>query len=152
MAKRTSRFVLSIAGLAVLAAAGGALYALSIVLSDHLTYHRGDIAYRLTVTSDTVRGFPTFAMDEKLVDYTYSARDGTAPEQIELTYASEIHPDDLAKAHRYHCVRQGFETNGLDDSQTVNIVRCMARDYFITSAIQPGDDGTARVRVSFVGR
>lgn len=152
MAKRSSRIVVAVAGLVLIAAVAGAVYALSVVLSDQVTFHRGDIAYRLTVTSDTIRGFPTFATDEQLVDYTYSARDGTAPEHIELSYASSIHPDELADAHYAHCVRQGFETIDINDRQLASVVRCRAGDYLITAAAQPRNDGETQVRVSFVGR
>lgn len=151
MAKRSPRTVLAIIGLVLIAAATGTTYTLSVVLSDHVTYHRGDIAYRLTVTSDTVRDFPTFARDVKRVDYTYSARDGTAPEQIELSYDSPIHPDDLLEAHRAHCVRQGFDTAGISGHDLRSVVHCQAGDYDITATVQPRGDGETRVRVSFVG-
>jgi hypothetical protein len=152
MAKRSPRTVLTVIGLVLIAAATGAVYALSILLSDQVTYRRGDIAYRLTVTSDTIQSFPTFAKDERLIDYTYSARDGTAPEHIELSYASTIHPDELADAHHAHCVRQGFETIDINDRQLASVVRCRAGDYLITAAAQPRNDGETQVRVSFVGR
>lgn len=152
MTMKSSRIALAVVGLALITVAGSAIYVLSVVLSDHLTYRRSDLAYRLTVTSDTIRGFPTFAKDERQVDYTYSARDGTAPEHIELTYASEIHPDELVQAHRFHCERQGFEFDDARGSQLLNVVRCTARDYFITTAVHPRDNGETRVSVSFIGR
>lgn len=153
MTYKSFRTLFGFTGLMVLiVSAVSTSYALSVILSDRVTIHQGDIAYQLTVTSDTIRGFPAFADNARQVAYTYSARDGAEPELIELTYASAVHPDDLATAYRDHCQRQGFETAGMDDTSWARIVRCTASDYYIVAAMRAGTDGKTRVRVSFVSR
>jgi len=93
----------------VVVAIGGGFYVLGIALGDHVTFREGDVAYTIVVTSKTVRNLPRFAAAGQAAAFTYSARDGTAPGQIILTYSSQDAVAELDRKYRDHCTRQGYD-------------------------------------------
>ena len=106
-------------------------YVLNVALSDHLTFQRSDIAYSIVVTSKTVREFPRFAAARQAVDFTYSARDGTAPGQIIMTYSSISAVEDLDRKYRSYCERQGYARFPEDELFLASRLGCDASDYRI---------------------
>ena len=112
-------------------AIGGGIYVLGVALSDHLTFGRNDAAYFIVVTSETVRDFPRFATVGQDVEFTYSARDGTAPGQIVMTYSSKDTVEDLDRKYQGHCTRQGYGRVPKDGYFLASRLGCDASDYRI---------------------
>ncbi len=122
-----------------------------LVTSDHLDFGEDDLAYHIIVTSETVKNLPRFKPDQERVSFVYSARDGTAPEQITMLYRSEVPPEDLVRRYRTHCQDHGFAEYESDFTPVPTQLACAADDYQIEFAIF-GKDGETDVSVFFVGR
>ena len=132
-------------------AIGAGIYVLSIALSDHLTFRRGGPAYAIVVTSGTVRDFPQFGAVKRGAEYTYSARDGTAPGHITMTYASTVGVEDLERRYRDHCARQGYARVPEDRHLLASRLGCDASDYRIEVGFRR-QNGTTLVTVDFLER
>ena len=130
---------------------GAGFYVLNVALSDNLSFRPGDVAYYIVATSRTVREFPRFSAAAQAVDFTYSARDGTAPEQISMTYASTAAAEDLDRRHRAYCQVQHYASVPEDDLFLASRLGCEASDYRIEVNLRPHDQGTL-VTVDFVER
>ena len=136
MAGRKRRIVVvAFAALAVLAFGG--IYVLSIVLSDHVAFRQGGPAYAIIVTSKTVHDFPRFTAAGRDADFTYSARDGTAPGQITMTYSSKDVVNALDRKYRTYCQRQGYASVPESERLLPSRLGCDAPDYRIQIDLQP---------------
>lgn len=131
MAIRGLRVWLVVLSALTVIAIGGGLYVLNVVFSDNLTFEQGDPAYIFVVTSKTVREFPRFTAAGQTAKFTYSARDGTAPEQIIMTYSSKDTVEDLDREHRTYCERQGYVRVPGDSLILASRLGCDASDYRI---------------------
>jgi len=118
-----------IALIAVLIGIG--FYVLNVVFSDRLNFQQSDIAYSIVVTSRTIRDFPRFTATGGDVDYTYSARDGTAPGQIVMAYHSNSPADDLDRKYRTYCVRRSYSAIPKNELFLDSRLGCDATDYRI---------------------
>lgn len=130
---------------------GGCLYILILVTSDHLEFRENDLAYLAVVTSQTVSGLPRFKAGGDPADFVYSAREGTAPGQIIMTYLSEDTAEGLAQKHRDHCLDRGYAQVPEDQFLLPAQVACDAEDYRIEIALQERGDQTL-VTVNFLER
>ena len=92
---------------------------------------RGDAAYTIVATSKTVRDFPRFTTAGQAVDFTYSARDGTAPGQITMTYFSTDAAEDINRKYRDYCQRQGYPIVPEDRHLLSSRLGCDGSDYRI---------------------
>lgn len=137
--RRISLFVVT----ALVAALGGGAYYFSIVLSDGLSFGKGDIAHKILVRSDTVRDFPLVEHAGDKPSFFYTARDGTNPARIDLRYASSATKDRLHQSFASHCRTKAFavETQGLLLADAS--LSCDAPDYRIEVIIAPADNGTS---------
>lgn len=150
-AARARRVLLVVVLTLAAATAGGGLYVARIVFSDHLVFRQGGAAYVLIVRSETVRGFPRFAAAGREAEFTYSARDGTAPGVIAMTYASAAGAGDLAARYRDHCRRRGYAPVADGDRLLDSRLACDAADYRIEIAFA-ARGGATRVTVTFLER
>ncbi len=132
-------------------AIGAGIYVLSVSLSENLTFRLGDAAYYIIATSKTVREFPRFSAAAQAVNFTYSARDGPAPGQISMTYASTAATEDLDRRHRAYCEGQRYASVPEDDLFLASRLGCEASDYRIEVKLRPRDQGTW-VTVEFLER
>ena len=131
MARRALRVSL-VAFLTLIAVLIGiGFYVLNVALSDHLTFQQSDVAYSIVVTSKTVREFPQFTAAGQTVDFTYSARDGTAPGQIIMIYSSSNSVEDLDRKHRVYCERQGYSIVPENEHLLSSRLGCDSSDYRI---------------------
>ena len=130
---------------------GVGAYVLSVSLSEHLTFRLGDAAYYIVATSKTVREFPRFSASGKAVNFTYRARDGPAPGQISMTYASSAAAQDLDRRHRAYCEDQRYASVPEDDLFLASRLGCEASDYRIEVGLLPRVKGTL-VTVDFLER
>ena len=121
---------------------GGGVYVLGIALSDHVTFRRNDAAYFIVVTRKTVRDFPRFATVGQAVEFTYSARDGTAPGQIIMTYSSHDGLEDLDRKYQGYCGRQGYTRVPKDGHFLASRLACDASDYRIEVNFQQRKNAT----------
>lgn len=134
--------------LAVAALAAG-FYVLRLVLSDDLAFRQGDLAYAI-VTSETIRAFPRFSAIGDDVDFRYSARDGTAPAEIEMTYHSPDSVDDLLRKYSAYCELQEYAAVPEDEHFLPSRLACDAADHRIEVDFRvPGPDATL-VSVTFL--
>lgn len=130
---------------------GGGLYVLNLVLNDNLAFRQGDFAYTI-VTTKTVREFPRFAVIEERVYFTYSARDGTAPGQIVMTYDSTDSVKELERKHRAYCRREDYPDISKDKRLLPSHLACDASDYRIEVDFQVPRNNATSVRVVFLER
>jgi len=135
----------------VVAVTGGGLYVLNLVLSDNLAFRQGDFAY-IIVTTKTVRDFPRFAVIGEKVYFKYSARDGTAPGQIVMTYDSTDTVEDLERKHRAYCQRQDYPEISEDKRLLPSRLACDAFDYRIEIDFRLPRYNATSVRVVFLER
>ncbi len=152
MAKSPSRFLYIVIGSALVVALAGAVYGLTIVMSEQVTFRRGDLAYRLIVTDDAVRQFPTFAAEGRDVEYVYNASRDDSPRRIGLRYVSDVYPDDLARAHLDHCTRRNFKPLPVEQLSADQLLGCDAPDLRMEAGFHPRDDGMITVVVTFTSR
>lgn len=131
LAWKTLRIRLVVILALIAGAAGIGIYVLNIVFSDGLKFRQNDAAYFIVATSKTVRNFPRFTAAVRPVDFAYSARDGTAPGQIVMTYSSSDVVADLEGKHRFYCQRQGFPIVPKDRLLSAARLGCDAPDYRI---------------------
>ncbi len=146
---RTVRILFLVCLAAVAAAAAGGIYVLSVALGENVTFEEYDPAYWIVVTSDTVRDFPRFEAEGQTAVFTYDARDGTAPEMIDVQYASSEQPDALARRFYEHCALMAFSPVSKDDLFLPGDLGCDAPDYRIEIALAPRGGGTS-VTVRFL--
>ena len=122
-----------IAILLVLAATaiGAGIYVVNVIFGDNVTFRQGGVTYALIVTSDTVRDFPRFTTAGRPVDFAYSAKDGTAPSQIIMTYLSDEAAEALDRKHRNYCESMPYSIVPVDKHLLESILGCDAPDYRI---------------------
>lgn len=137
--------------LSTAAVIGGCLYILILVTSDHLEFRENDLAYLVVVTSETVSGMPRFKAGEDPAEFAYSAREGTAPGQIVMTYLSEDTAEGLVQKHRDHCRGRGYAQVPEDQFLLPAQIACDAEDYRIEISLQERGDRTL-VTVNFLER
>ena len=142
MAGRALRVTLIAFLTLIVVAFGIGTYVLSVVFSDHITFRQSDAAYMFVVTSKTVRDFPRFTASRQAVGFTYTARDGTAPGQIIMTYSIKDAVEDLDRKHRSYCERQGYSIVPEDQHFLSSRLGCDASDYRIEVDLQQRNTAT----------
>ena len=142
---RALRIVLFSTALVLVAGVAGGLYLFSLVTSDNLEFRDGGLTYAIIVNSRTVSEWPR----GEPARFTYSARDGTAPAVILLSYRSQDSVSDLMQKIRDHCRAEGFAWVPEDRFLPNTVMACDAEDYRIEVALgkQGGGNG---VQVSFL--
>ncbi len=151
MAGRALRVRLVVFLTLTVVAIGSGIYVLSVAFSVHLTFQQSDAAYTIVVTSKTVRQFPRFTAAGQAVDFTYSARDGTAPGQIIMTYSSKDAVEDLDRKYQDYCERQGYARVPKDGHFLASRLGCDASDYRIEVDFRQRNNATL-VTVVFLER
>lgn len=147
----TRSIKLALASLFAALAIGSVYYVFNLLTSDNLKFRKGDFAYMLIVRSNVIHDFPTFDVIKEGVSFVYSARDGTAPEEIIMSYDSAASIDDLLQKYRAHCADQNYSEVPEEDFLMHSRLACDAPDYRIEIDFQlPRYDAT-RVTVSFLG-
>ena len=131
MIKRTLRTKFAVILVLATTAVGAGIYVLNIIFSEYIAFRQGGPAYTLLVTSDTVRDFPRFATAGQAVEFAYSARDGTAPSQITMTYASDETAEVLDRKHRDYCERKPYSAVPANKLLLESVLGCDASDYRI---------------------
>ena len=135
----------------VVAAIAAGSYVLRVALSEHFTFRQGDAAYWIVMTSKTARDFPRFLAEGQDAAFVYSARDGTAPGWITMTYTSSDTLPDLDSNHRRYCRSQGFSAVPKDGLLLTTRLGCDAPDYRIEIEFRPAGDHN-QVTVLFLER
>lgn len=151
MAGRALRIRLAAFLALTVAAIGGGIYVLNVAFADHLTFRLNDAAYFIVVTSKTVGDFPRFTPVGQVVEFTYSARDGTAPGQIIMTYSSKSAMEDLERKYQGFCAGQSYAKVPEDRRFLASRLGCDASDYRIEVAFQRRNNATL-VTVVFLER
>ena len=131
---------------------GSGFYVFSLVTSDNLKFQKGDFAHTLIVRSDTIRNFPIINPFDDDIYFTYSARDGTAPEQITMSYDSLASVDELPEKFAAFCKEQNYAAVPQSDYLLRSILACDAPDYRIEIELYLPRHNATRVTVSFLGR
>lgn len=146
----TRSAILTLISLLAAFALSGGFYVFNLLTSDNLKFKKGDVAHALIIRSGTIRNFPTFDRVSDDVRFTYRARDGTAPEEIVMTYDSSLSIDDLLHKLKAHCESQNYDEVPEDKFLLRSQLACDAPDYRIEINMQlPRYDAT-RVTVTFL--
>ena len=140
---RALRIGLFSTALVLLAGVAGGLYVFSLVTSDHLEFQDGGLTYAIVVNSRTVSEWPR----DEPARFSYSARDGTAPAVIILSYQSQDSVSDLMQKIRDHCRTNGFAWIPEDWFLPDTVMACDAEDYRIEVALEK-QGGRNGVRVN----
>ena len=135
----------------VVVAIGSGIYILSVSLSDDLAFRQGDAAYYIVVTSKTVRDFPRYSEVGQVAKFIYSARDGTAPGQIVMTYSSKGSVGEIDEKYQDYCERQGYSKVPNEGLFLESRLGCDASDYRIEVDFQQRSTATS-VTVVFIER
>jgi len=150
LATKMLRKGLAVMAMLVIAVTGGGVYIFNLVMSDNLNFRQGDFAHAIVVRSKTIRTFPNFDVIRDGVHFTYSAGDGTAPEQITIRYDSSESVDDLTQKYQAYCEGKGYPIIPEDKHLLRSRLACDAPDYRIEIDFQlPRYDATS-VNVVFL--
>ena len=104
MNKHTIRLALIflLAALAI----GSRFYVFSVLTRDHLKFQRGELVNLLLARRNTIQDFPAIDVTRQGVSYTYSAHDGTAPDQIKMNCESSEAIDAPIAHYADYCAQQ----------------------------------------------
>lgn len=131
---------------------GAGVYVLSVVTSDYLTFRQHHIAYFIVTMSSTIRNFPKFSVIGDEVRFTYSAREGVAPEHITMNYDSSETFENLLQKHQAHCADRGYRIIPEKEFLTQSRLACDAPDYRIEIDIDLPRHNATPVTINFMGR
>jgi hypothetical protein len=149
-----SRRITRITLVCIVAAAvlfAGVMAVANLVLSDDLEFSDGGLTYAFIVRSDTIREFPRIDLTEGPASFHYRARDGTAPGEIQLRYASTKTERQLIDDYGMYCHRKGYDPVDKEHRLLKSDFACDAPDYRIEIDFQGGAARTG-ITVFFLER